>query len=47
MAFMAAVLYVYYKKNWPFKKVLIAFIAAFLPFGTFLFDAQLKKEEER
>ena len=47
VAFMVAVLVMYYERNWPFKKVVIAFIAAFLPFGTFVFDAQLKKEEQR
>lgn len=44
--FMIAVIIVYDQRNWPFKKVIYAFIAAFLPFGTFVFDAQLKKEEE-
>jgi integral membrane protein len=43
--FMAAVLYVYLTRKWPFKKLVFAFVAAFLPFGTFVFDAQLKKEE--
>ena len=43
--FMLLVLRVYDQKSWPFKKVIYAFIAAFLPFGTFVFDAQLKKEE--
>ena len=31
--------------NWPFKKFLFAFIAAWLPLGTFVYDKQLKKEE--
>ena len=44
VAFIAMVLFVYQEKNWPLKKVAFAFIAAFLPFGTFVFDAQLKKE---
>jgi integral membrane protein len=47
VAFVAAVLVMYYERNWPFKKVVVAFIAAFLPFGTFVFDAQLKKEEQK
>lgn len=42
--FIAAVLLAYQQRNWPLKKVAFAFIAAFLPFGTFVFDAQLKKE---
>jgi integral membrane protein len=32
--------------NWPFKKFFFAFIAAWLPLGTFIFDRQLKKDEE-
>jgi len=32
--------------NWPFKKFFYAFIAAWLPLGTFIYDRQLKKEEE-
>ncbi|HEX8314154.1 MAG TPA: DUF3817 domain-containing protein [Flavisolibacter sp.] len=43
--FMLLVLRVYDQRSWPFKKVIIAFIAAFLPFGTFVFDKQLKEEE--
>ena len=43
--FMLLVLRVYDQKGWPFKKLLYAFIAAFLPFGTFVFDKQLKEEE--
>jgi hypothetical protein len=33
--------------NWPLKRFLIAFAAAWLLSGTFFFDKQLKKEEER
>lgn len=46
------VLYVglaYYAKEvyqWPFKKFLMAFMAAWLPLGTIFFDARLKKDEE-
>ena len=43
--FVVMVIFTYHEKNWPLKKVAFAFIAAFLPFGTFVFDAQLKKEE--
>ena len=43
--FIIMVLFAYHEKNWPLKKVVFAFLAAFLPFGTFVFDAQLKKEE--
>jgi len=40
--FMTVAYIVYEKLNWPFKKLAQAFIAAFLPFGTFIFDKQLK-----
>ena len=46
MLFMLAVLVVYFQRRWPFKKLVFAFLAAFFPFGTFIFDAQLKKEEK-
>jgi integral membrane protein len=34
------------ERNWSFKKLATAFIAAFLPFGTFVFDAKLKAEQK-
>ena len=43
--FMLLVLRVYGQKTWPFKKLVYAFVAAFLPFGTFVFDKQLKEDE--
>jgi integral membrane protein len=45
--FMLLVLRVYDQRGWPFKKVVLAFVAAFLPFGTFVFDKQLKQEEQK
>jgi integral membrane protein len=41
--FMLAVLIVYFQRSWPFKRLVFAFLAAFLPFGTFVFDNWLKK----
>lgn len=41
LAFYAVVIY-----KWPFKKFLLAFVAAWLPLGTFFYDKQLKKEED-
>ena len=32
--------------RWPLKKVILGCLAAFLPFGTWIFDAQLKKQQE-
>ena len=43
--FIVSVLMMYYQRSWPFKNVVYAVIAAFLPFGTFVFDARLKKEQ--
>lgn len=46
VAYVVAVLVMFYERNWPFRKVVLAFLAAFLPFGTFVFDAQLREEEQ-
>ena len=46
VGYVIAVLYMFYERNWPFRKVVLACLAAFLPFGTFVFDAQLRAEEE-
>ena len=35
---------VWIKNKWSFVKVLVAFIASLIPFGTFIFDKTLKKE---
>jgi integral membrane protein len=43
--FILAAFVVFVKHKWPFKRFVVACIAAFLPLGTFVFDAQLKKEE--
>ena len=49
LLFVSYVALAYYAKeiyNWPFKKFLFAFIAAWLPLATFVYDKQLKKEED-
>jgi integral membrane protein len=49
LLFVSYVALAYYAKetyNWPFSKFIKAFIAAWLPLGTFVFDKQLKKDEE-
>lgn len=43
--FVLLLLRVYEQKSWSFKKVIVGFVAAFLPFGTFVFDRQLKREK--
>ena len=48
LLFVSYVAFAYYAKevyNWPFRKFIKAFIAAWLPLGTFVFDRSLKKEE--
>lgn len=48
LLFVSYVGIAYYVKEmhkWPMKRFVIAFIAAWVPLGTFLFDKQLKKEE--
>jgi len=32
--------------NWGLKKTIIAFLASLLPFGTFILDKSLQKEEK-
>ena len=32
--------------RWPLQKIIFGCLAAFLPFGTWIFDAQLKKQQE-
>jgi len=43
--FMLAVFSIYLERDWPFGKLVLAFLAAFFPFGTFLFDAKLRRED--
>lgn len=43
--FLLALLQVWVVRKWPFRKVLIGFAAALVPFGTFVFDRQLVKEQ--
>ena len=42
--FIIMLLVVYFQRRWPFKKLVFATIAAFLPFGTFVFDRQLRRK---
>lgn len=43
--YMLALAHVWYAERWSFKKVVVAFIASLVPFGPFILDSQLKKEE--
>lgn len=44
--YIIALIRVWLAFKWPFKRLFIAFVAALLPFGTFILDAQLRKEEQ-
>jgi integral membrane protein len=43
--YLVFLLLVWIRYKWTFGKVLIAFIASLLPFGTFLFEKRLRKEQ--
>lgn len=42
--FVLILLVVWFRHHWSFIRVLGAFMASLLPFGTFLLDARLRKE---
>lgn len=44
--YIIALVRVWLTFKWPLKRVFIALIAALLPFGTFVLDKQLSKEEQ-
>ena len=44
--YLLAVAEVYFKRRWPFMRGVWATAAAFVPFGTFLLDAGLRREEQ-
>lgn len=46
LLFINAILLGFFKLKWTFLRTLWAFIASLLPFGTFILDRQLKKEED-
>ena len=46
VAYLFALVDVWSTYKWKFKKVIGAFLAAILPFGTFVLEKQLRKEEE-
>lgn len=43
--FILALLQVTLIHKWNLKKAIIAFVASLIPFGTFILDSSLKKEE--
>ncbi|WP_026462097.1 DUF3817 domain-containing protein [Adhaeribacter aquaticus] len=44
--FCLALLQVWVLRKWSFLKVVGAFVASLLPFGTFILDKRLRKEEQ-
>src|SRR5687768_12994145 len=42
--YMLFLLLVWIKYKWSFGKVVIAFLASLIPFGTFLFEKRLRRE---
>lgn len=46
MLYLLALITVSIKLEWKFKKILIAFLASLIPFGTFIMDKSLQKEEK-
>lgn len=47
VAYCLFLLIVWKQYKWSFKKAVIAFIVSLIPFGTFVFDKQLKNEESQ
>lgn len=46
MLYILALITVKINLEWKFKKALIAFLASLVPFGTFILDKSLRKEEK-
>jgi len=45
IAYIILLLKVWKQYNWSFKKVVFAFIASLIPFGTFVLDKQLRENK--
>ena len=45
MLYILALITVKINREWKFKKTAIAFLASLIPFGTFILDKSLRKEE--
>ncbi|MGY4688264.1 DUF3817 domain-containing protein [Salibacterium sp. K-3] len=44
--YMLAVLFVWIQRRWPVPRAMIAAVVSVIPFGPFVFDRSLRKEEE-
>jgi integral membrane protein len=47
MAYVAAVIDVRLRRDWPLSRMAVAVLASILPFGPFVLDPSLKREQER
>src|SRR5436190_22954975 len=44
--FVVGLAQVSFDRKWPLLKIIVAFIASLIPFGTIILDMRLKKEEQ-
>ena len=44
IAFVMVLIRVSIARDWPFRRSLLAFVSSIVPFGTFVFDASLRRE---
>ncbi|WP_460638958.1 DUF3817 domain-containing protein [Larkinella harenae] len=47
IAYILALISVTFDRRWSIGRVVVAFIASLVPFGTFWLEARLKKEEQQ
>ena len=46
LLFFIAVIHVWSARRWPFRRVLLALVASVMPFGAFVLEASLRREEQ-
>jgi integral membrane protein len=44
IGFVLILIWVSIARAWPFRRSLLAFVSSIVPFGTFVFDASLRRE---
>ncbi|MGN6532418.1 MAG: DUF3817 domain-containing protein [Ginsengibacter sp.] len=47
MLYILALIHVKISLEWKFRKILVAFLASLIPFGTFILDKSLREEERK
>lgn len=45
--YLLALAEVAFKHRWPPGRILVAFVASLIPFGTFVLDRQLRREQQQ